>query len=74
MYNINCSTVSKLNVSKTDSWFDCVMLLMLENNKLKKKLNVATPEYFSPYINKYLRFFLKMFLGNSINMKNKTLN
>ena len=45
-YNNNCFTVSKLNVSKTGSQFDRVMLLTQENKKWLKKLNVATPKYF----------------------------
>ena len=32
-YNNICSTVSQLNVSKADSRFDLVMLLVLENKK-----------------------------------------
>ena len=32
-YNNTCSTVSKLNVFKTDSRFDSFMLLVLENKK-----------------------------------------
>ena len=46
-YNNSCFTVNKLNVSQNASWFDRVMLLMLENKKWWKKLNVATPKYFS---------------------------
>ena len=44
-YN-NCSTVNKLNASKTDLRFDSVMLSILKSHKWQKKLNVATLKYF----------------------------
>ena len=60
-YNNSCSTVSKLVVSKTNSRFDRVMLLMLENKKWEENLNVATPKYFLLIINIYPSFFKKGF-------------
>ena len=71
-YNNNCSTitVSKLNVSKTGLWFDRVMLLMFENEKWQKKLNVVTHKYFSHLLT-YTKLFLKMFWYFTTTQRNR---
>ena len=49
-YNNNCSTVSKLIVSKADSRFKLVLLLVLKNKKWhRRKLNVTTSKYLLTY-------------------------